>query len=81
MTIPAVKPTAELLISTLRAGDSQTHNSFRRALDRANLNSSRTRREEVDALDGILEGLARMAGDDAGKTLAPTLRHLLARVL
>lgn len=81
MTIPAVKPTTELLISALTAGDSRIHDSFRRTLDRASLRSSRTRREELDALAGILERLDRMAGGDAEKTLRPTLRHLLARVL
>jgi hypothetical protein len=77
MTIPATIPTTELLISALTAGDSRIEYSFRRTLRRASLHGSRTRREELDALAGILDGLGRVGA----KTLEPTLRHLLTRVL
>lgn len=82
MTIPPMQPETELLIATLSAGDSRMQYSFRSTLDRASRNSSRARREELDALAGLLDGLdGEMSEAGAGKALEPTLRHLLARVL
>ena len=81
MTISSTKPTTELLISALTAGDVRIQYSFRRALDRATQYGDRTRREELDALTGLLDGLGRMGETEAPKGLEPTLRHLLARVL
>ena len=81
MTIPPTQATTERLISGLTAGNSRIHHSFRKTLDRASRDSSGTRREELDALAGIVGGLGGPAAADAGKTLVPTLRHLLARVL
>jgi hypothetical protein len=81
MTIPSKQPPTELLISALSAGDARIQLSFRRTLDRASRARNHARREELDALAGILDGLNGMSGTSAGKALEPTLRHLLARVL
>jgi hypothetical protein len=81
MTIPSTKPTTEVLISALSAGDTHIRFSFRKTLDRARRTGNRARREELDALAGILDGLDGRSGPGAGKALEPTLRHLLARVL
>jgi hypothetical protein len=81
MTIPSTQPATELLISALAAGDARILYSLRRTLVRASRSGCRARREELDALAGILDGLDRMGETGAGKMLEPTLRHLLARVL
>ena len=81
MTIPSMQPETELLIATLSAGNSRIQYSFHSTLDRASRNSSSARREELDALAGLLDGLDGMSEAGAGKALEPTLRHLLARVL
>ena len=80
MTIPP-NPAPVLLASALNAGNARIPSSFRETLDRASRSHNSARREELDALAGILEGLNRVSGPSKGKALEPTLRHLLARVL
>lgn len=68
-------------------GGTRIESSFRRTLDQAlqgdfcNQREDRLRREELEALAGLSEGLSRIADPGERAALEPTLRHLLARVL
>ena len=81
MTITSTKPTTELLISALTAGDARIQYSLRRALDRAARRDRRGRSEEFEALQGLLGGFGSTPEAGVLTALEPTLRHLLARVL
>ena len=78
--IPA-PPAAELLAAALTSGDTRMAIAFRRTLVRAARTGGFGRSEELEALQGLLGAFGKPAGDGSLTALAPTLRHLLARVM
>jgi hypothetical protein len=76
-----ISPPVEHLIAALATDDIRIQASFRQALGRAIRGADRLRREELEALIGLSEGLAQMTEPDSRNALQPALRRLLVRVL